>query len=457
MRLSEATAPALPDWVARLGYDRARTRCGIVHLGTGAFHRAHQAIYADEAMAQHGGDWGIVGASLRSTAVQSALDPQDGLFCLTMSDASGSGTRLVGALKRVLAGRGLDHQLAAALAAPNTHIVTMTVTEKGYCREAGGSLDFSRATAGSIYAHLAAGLTLRRAAGLGGLTIISCDNMAENGRVLRRSLREYLAATDAALGDWIDVSCRFPSSMVDRIVPATTNSDRAAFEARTGIEDCGLVLAERFSQWVIEDDFAGPRPGWEAGGAQIVADVAPYEAAKLRMLNGAHSALAYLGLEAGYRFVHEAIGDPRLRTLVERLMRYEAAPTIDRAPGQDLAAYADAIMARFANAALGHRLDQIAADGSQKLPQRWFPVLAIHQRKGSQCPAILTALAAWLRHISGGTHAVDDPMAGELKRRCVERRTANADPLFGSSGLFALDWTATPSDRAFLDSARMMR
>jgi fructuronate reductase len=235
--------------------------------------------------------------------------------------------------------------------------------------------------------------------------------------------------------------------MVDRIVPATTPEDLDSVQATLdGVRDEGAVFTERFSQWVIEDKFAGPRPGWEDHGAQLVRDVAPYETAKLRMLNGAHSALAYLGLERGHMFVHQAIADPALRPTVERLMRAEGATSFVVAPGQDLAAYADRLLERFADPALNHRLIQIAMDGSQKIPQRWLETLAYHQHRGQQCPAILEALAAWLRHVRGDARPVDDPWAERLAQ--VWRDTGRegiAAALFGEHGLFAQNWRADPS------------
>jgi fructuronate reductase len=231
--------------------------------------------------------------------------------------------------------------------------------------------------------------------------------------------------------------------MIDRIVPATTAADLGDLEAGLGLRDEGAVFTEPFSQWVIEDRFAGPRPDWDKVGAQLVRDVAPYETAKLRMLNGAHSALAYCGLERGHEFVHQAIADPELRALAERLMRQEAATSFVAAPGQDLAGYADALLVRFANPALQHRLMQIAMDGSQKIPQRWFETLAYHQRRGAPCPAILEAIAAWLRHVRGDRREVDDPMAAQLAELWAEAgATGIAGALFGPQGLFARTWQA---------------
>jgi fructuronate reductase len=237
--------------------------------------------------------------------------------------------------------------------------------------------------------------------------------------------------------------------MVDRIVPATTAEDRTRIDAQLGMEDFGAVLTEPFSQWVIEDRFAGPRPRLELVGVELVADVEPYETAKLRMLNGAHSALAYLGLERGHRFVHEAVADPVLRPLVERLIRTEAAGSFTPAPGQDLATYADRLLARFANPALRHRLAQIAMDGSQKIPQRWLATLATQKRLGQDCPAILAAVGAWLRHLRAPDVPLDDPMAKALRAAATGVDTADAAiRILGPGGLIASDWTPVPDEIA---------
>ncbi|EIZ78650.1 fructuronate reductase [Novosphingobium sp. Rr 2-17] len=454
-RLSSATLTALPATVAQPGYDRAAQGAGIVHFGIGAFHRAHQAWYTDRAMANGDQDWGIIGVSLRSASVARQLNPQDGLYTLTECSAAGQTTQVIGAVQRVLVASEEPEAVIAALAAPETRIVTFTVTEKGYCRAADGSLDPFLAHHGSIYHYLELGLRRRQDAGLPGLTLLSCDNLAHNGRQLERLMAEHLERQDPGLARWVAANCTFPCAMVDRIVPATTAADRKAVYAATGLEDDGAVMTEPFSQWVIEDRFAGPRPAWEKVGAELVADVAPYETAKLRLLNGAHSALAYLGLQQGHTFVHEAVADPAIRPLIERLMRQEALPTIAAAPGQDLNAYADALLERFANPALNHRLIQIAMDGSQKIPQRWLDTLAQNRRQGRPCPAILAALAAWLGHVRGDNAAqwgpVDDPKAGALADAWQggDARAAIAR-IIGKSGVVASTWEPSQSDLDFL-------
>lgn len=436
MRLSAETP--LPASVQAPGYDRAAQAAGIVHIGIGAFHRAHQAVYTDDTMRAGERDWGIVGVSLRSPGVAAQLNPQDGLYTVSTRSAAGTGLRLIGAVQKVLVAADEPQAVIDAIAASTTHIVSFTVTEKGYLRRSDGTLDLDAAKGpSSLYRFIGAGLSARKAKGLPGLTLLSCDNLANNGAVLKALMRQYLAVEYPVLVDWFDRECRCPATMIDRIVPATTDADRAAIEAELGVRDEGAVVTEGFSQWVVEDDFAGPRPRWEQVGAQLVADVAPYETAKLRMLNGAHSALAYIGLGAGHDYVHQAIVDPAIRPLIERLMRDEAAPTIDAAPGQDLSAYADALLERFANPALHHRLIQIAMDGSQKIPQRWLETLAWHQARGARCSSLEAAIAAWIAFLRSD-HPIDDPLADRL-------RAAAAGPyaierIFGDGRLVASDW-----------------
>jgi fructuronate reductase len=447
VRLSAANIAALPSHVARPSYHRTLRGDGIVHFGIGAFHRAHMAWYTDLAMAAGEMDWVITGVSLRSPDVAEQLNPQDGFYTLTEKSAGGEKTRVIGSVRQVLVATLDREAVIAALAAPETQIASFTVTEKGYCRDADGSLDTGLAGPDSFYAFVAQGLRRRHDAGLSGLTLLSCDNLAENGRQLRSLMTAYLRLHDSELLPWFETKCTCPSTMVDRIVPATTAQDLAQLAATIGLEDEGAVMTEPFSQWVIEDNFAGRRPAWEEHGAELVADVRPYETAKLRMLNGAHSALAYLGLARGYQYVHEAIADPLLSALIVDLMRSDAAPTLGIVPGLDLDTYADTLVNRFANSALPHRLIQIAMDGSQKIPQRWLEPLALNQAQGRHCPATLQALAAWVVHIRGAARPVDDPMAAHLTD-LWESHGADGivTALFGGAGLFSAAWTASMQD-----------
>jgi fructuronate reductase len=441
VRLSADTVGRIGTEIAQPGYERSAQAVGIVHFGIGAFHRAHQAWYTDAAMNAGDRDWAITGVSLRSAAVAEQLNPQDGLYTVVERSTLAPTARLIGAVRNVLVASEDPEAVIAALAAPTTHIASFTITEKGYCRATDGALDPAQAGEESVYRFLAEGLRRRRDARLPGLTLLSCDNLADNGAQLERLLGEYLDRHNPALRSWFEAECTCPATMVDRIVPATTEADRAEVRALLdGIEDRACVITEPFSQWVIEDRFAGPRPRWEAVGAELVGDVRPYETAKLRMLNGAHSALAYIGLASGHTFVHEAIADPVIRPLIESLMRDEAAPTITAAPGQELGRYASELLERFANPALNHRLIQIAMDGSQKLPQRWLETLSVNQEEGRECPAILAGIDAWIGHLRGQNGPVDDPRASELGK------AANtADPvvaIFGAGGPLASAWCA---------------
>ena len=417
-RLSEATLELLPAWVKR---PAARPDTRVVHLGIGAFHRAHQAVVFDDL------GWGVTGASLRSPAVREAMVPQDGLYSLVV----GQEVRVIGAVRDVL----LDTPaLAARIAAPETRLVTLTVTEKGY-------LPGSRAIA-----LLAEALAERS----DGITIMSCDNVPRNGARLREAV--LAAAGDAA--DRIATHCAFPQTMVDRIVPATEESDIAALAARTGVEDRAMVRAEPFSQWVIEDRFAaGERPDFEAAGARIAADIVPWEEAKLRLLNGAHSGIAYLGGLAGIAFVHEVVATPGGRHFVAALWD-EAEITLHPPPGLDLAAYRTALMARFADPSLAHRTVQIAMDGSQKLPQRLLAPIAARLARGQGIETLALAVAAWMRWQSGRTDAgtaftVDDPLAGETARRLAGLRDPEAQvrALSGMEAIFPPALAADPRFR----------
>ena len=371
------------------------------------------AWYTDLAMRSGDGDWMICGVSLRSRDVAQQLNPQDGLYTVTSKSADGGHTSLVGSVRQVLFAPDDADAIVAQIADPCCHIVSFTVTEKGYARAPDGTLDMAQAAAG-FYPLLQAGLARRRANGLPGVTLLSCDNLPDNGRVLGDLVAQWVGRADPGLAEWIAAECTAPSTMVDRIVPRTSADDLAELQDRLGMTDQGAVFTEDFSQWVIEDRFAGPRPEWERHGVQVVAEVAPYEMAKLRMLNGAHSLLAYCGLRRDHTFVHQAVGDPYLRELADRLMREEAIPTIPTASGMDLHDYADRLLARFDNPSLNHRLDQIAMDGTQKIPQRWLATAQALDDRGIEFAAIAEAFDAWLWHLIDGRF-VNDPEADRLQ------------------------------------------
>jgi fructuronate reductase len=425
-RLSDTTLATLPPEVARPAYDRGAVKAGVVHLGIGAFHRAHQAAVFDAALTAGDLRWGIIGVSLRSPGVRDQLVPQDGLYTLVEREGDARRLQVIGAVQTVLVAPEDPAAVVAALASSDTHIVTLTITEKGYKLDpATGALIEADADVAADLASLGAprtapgflvaALAMRRAAGLAPFTAISCDNLPHNGTRLAQAVLRMAAAHDADLAAWIEAEGAFPQTMVDRIVPATTDADVADLAALLGVEDRAMVKTEPFTQWVIEDRFAGPRPDFAALGVQLTDDVAPWEEAKLRLLNGAHSGIAYLGGLASIDFVHEVVALPEGRHFVERLWD-EAAATLAPPPGLDVAAYRAELMARFANAALQHRTRQIAMDGSQKLPQRLLATIAARRATGAPCPALALAVAAWMRwqgaaDDAGKPYTVDDPLA----------------------------------------------
>lgn len=441
IRLGAATLADLPADVARPAYDRARVRTGVVHLGIGAFHRAHQAVVFDDVLGAGDLRWGVLGASLRSPTVAEQLNPQDGLYTLVVRDGAEERLRIIGAGQGVLVAPEGPAALVAAMADPEVHIVTLTVTEKGYHLDpATGALRFDDADVAADLADLSAprtapgfivaALASRRSAGLKPFTVISCDNLPHNGTRIGDAVLAMARRIDGGLADWIEARGAFPQTMVDRIVPATTPDDIAGLAARLGVEDRGMVKAEPFTQWVIENRFAGERPDFAGLGVELTDAVAPWEEAKLRLLNGAHSAIAYLGALSGHEHVHEVLAVPAFAAYVETLWD-EAETTLEAPRGLDIAAYRRALMARFRNAALMHRTRQIAMDGSQKLPQRLLAGAAVRLARGQDIPAMALGVAAWMRWQSGVTEAgeavvVDDPLAGRTAELLASAATDEA-------------------------------
>jgi fructuronate reductase len=434
MRLSNATLANLPASLERPGYDRANITAGIVHLGIGAFHRAHQAAMTETCLKAGARDWGIIAASLRSPETRDALAPQDGLYTLGVKDGTGTRFQVIGAVQQVLVAPENPSALIAAMAAPTTRIVSITISEKGYCHDpATGALneahpdivhdlaDMSapRTSVGLIVAALAK----RRAAGLQPFTVLCCDNLPSNGKTVKRVITRFASLLQPAFGDYLRDNLACPCTMVDRIVPATTDADRAEVAA-LGVEDRWPVMTEPFLQWVIEDDFPLGCPAWEIAGAEFVPDVAPYELMKLRMLNGSHSMLAYLGTQAGLTYVADAASDADFARLLDGYWR-ETAPTLPSAPGLDAADYARRLKTRFLNPEIRHRLIQIAMDGSQKLPQRQLGTYRDLRKTGAAFGHIALTTAAFLRFMTGRDaqgqpFAVNDPLASEFTARAAQ-------------------------------------
>jgi fructuronate reductase len=417
-------------WAKRPAYDRAKVTPGIVHLGIGAFHRAHQAVVVDDLLATDPG-WGIIGASLRRPDTSAALTPQDGLYTLLIRSGEGTTARIIGSVLEVIDAPQRKEALLARMADPSIRIVSLTITEKGYgYSAASGHLDdgnsdiaadlrspHAPATAPGLIVEA---LRRRRDAGVPPFTVLSCDNLPHNGRVTALVVTDFAEAVDPTLGKWIADNVAFPATMIDRIVPATTDEDRTEALTLTGLEDAWPVVGEPFLQWVIEDRFVGLRPDFDLGGAQFVSDVAPYETMKLRLLKGSHSMMAYLGYLTGYEFISQVIGDPAFRGFIEAAWREEIAPTLTM-PVHISSDYASALLERFSNPALKHRTYQIAMDGSQKLPQRLVGTIADRLGKGLPVERLALGVAAWMIYaagtdLNGRPIVVQDPMAEELRR-----------------------------------------
>jgi len=461
-RLSRTTCPPL-------AYDPAALETGIVHLGVGAFHRAHMADYTDQAIAAGDLRWGILGASLRSPETRNALKPQDWLYTITESDETGERFRVIACLKDILVAPENPQALIAAMALPSVKIVSLTVTEKGYAHDpATGELneqhpdivhDLANPQAPrSAPGFLVAALRERRARGLPPFTVLTCDNLPANGRTVAKVVTRLATLVEPALGAWVAEHVAFPATMVDRIVPATTESDRARVAAATGLDDAWPVVTEIYNNWVVEDVFPQGRPAW---GATFVSDIAPFELMKLRLLNGAHSTMSYLGYLAGRETIAACMGDDALAGLVAYLMHREVTSTLPVPPGADIESYKAALLRRFRNPALKHRTWQIAMDGSQKLPQRLLGTIRDRLRAGAPIDALALGVAAWMRYVTGideKGNAIDvrDPLSADLRARAdAAGRDAGklASSLLSMEQIFGRDLPANPVFSAAVTAA----
>jgi fructuronate reductase len=414
-------------------YDLAGVRPSVVHMGPGVFHRAHQAVYCDDVLATGSVTGGICAVSLRSADLHCALARQGHLYTLLERGPGGDRARLIGSIRETVAAAADPEAALRRLTDPAVQVVTITVTEAGYCSTGpSGPLDTSRPEIAHDLAHPAAprslpgllveALARRRAAGTAPLTVVSCDNLRANGPATRRVVSELAEHRGGDLADFVRGSVAFPSSMVDRMVPGTTEEVRALAAERTGMADAWPVVTEPFSQWVLEDTFPAGRPPWDRAGVELVADVAPFEQAKLRILNGAHSALAYLGLLSGHATIADAVEDAVLRPVVEAMLRHEVLPTLTPPPGLDLPAYAATVLGRFANRPLAYATAKVAADGSQKLPVRILGTVADRLAAGAGVERLALVVAAWATCVLG-------PRSGELGVRDPE-----LERLLGSPG-----------------------
>ncbi|MDW6003459.1 mannitol dehydrogenase family protein [Vibrio mangrovi] len=417
-------------------YNRSRLKTRIVHLGFGAFHKAHQGVFTDDVVRTSASDWGICEVSLFSgQAMIEALKAQDCLYSVVEKGSEATDVRVVGIVTEAMhpALDGIE-TIIEKMAEPQVAIISMTVTEKGYCVDpATGHLDRQHpliaADIGnpsepkSALGYIVQALKLRRKRGLAPFSVMSCDNVQGNGQVVKRVVIDLARSQDEALADWIETHVTFPSTMVDRIVPATTEETFRDIASRLGVQDrCG-ISCEPFRQWVIEDHFVAGRPEWGIAGAQFVEDVTPYEEMKLRMLNGSHSFLAYLGYLGGYDYISETMRDSGYRKAAFDMMMQAQATSLNMPEGTNLEAYAELLIKRFANPALKHKTWQIAMDGSQKIPFRIGGSLRFHLKQGSDFRWLAAGIAGWMRYVAGIDEQgqeidVRDPLAGSLREIC---------------------------------------
>jgi mannitol 2-dehydrogenase len=449
--LSRATLGGLPRAVATPAYDPATLRRGIVHIGVGNFHRAHQAVYLDDLFARgRGTDFAIVGGGIRDydRAMRAALAAQDWLTTVVEQDAGGARARVTASMVDFV-DPGEPDALVAALADPAIRIASLTVTEGGYCVDATtGAFDpaspaivadaaaLRRAGAGNAvaprtaFAPLVAALARRRAAGTGAFTVMSCDNLPGNGAAARAAVVGLATQVDPALAAWIDAEAAFPNSMVDRITPATTARERAAIVERFGVADAQPVFCESFRQWVLEDRFAAGRPPLEEAGVTFVADVHAHELMKIRILNGGHAAIAYVSALMDIALVHEAMADPRVARFLSALVDREVIPVVPPVPGVDLARYKATIEERFANPAIGDTIRRLCLDGSNRQPKFIVPTIRARLAQGASVDGLALVSAAWCRYCAGVTDggARIEPNDDAWPRLAAAAQAAQADP-----------------------------
>ena len=429
MRISEKTLSQLPASVSKPTYDRSKVVGSIVHLGIGAFHRAHQAMFTDAALAATGDlSWGLVGAGVISADMKDALMPQDGLYALAEMGADSEKVKVIGSIIDVFGGAEDAEKLLAKMSDVSTRIVSITVTEKGYYLDlATGKLQInapaiaadlaSPATPKTILGLIVQALKARKAKGIKPFTVMSCDNLPNNGKLAKAAVLAFAREADADLASWIEANVCFPCTMVDRITPATTDADRAHVNSVIGMEDAWPVVTEQFYQWVIEDQFTMGRPEWDKVGAIFSDEIECWENMKLRCLNGSHSTLSYMGQLTGRETVADAMGLPLITDMLDKLCS-EISEVLHAPKGVNPADYIESLKLRFRNPALKHRTAQIACDGSQKLPQRLLAPLRDRIAKGLASPAIATAVAAWMHFVVKTAYTpgavLSDPLAAEI-------------------------------------------
>ncbi|MHA7279797.1 mannitol dehydrogenase family protein [Arthrobacter sp. MDT2-2] len=445
-QLSAATLSSLPPELPVPAYDRSALSVGIVHFGVGGFHRAHQAMYLDRLMSQgqaHG--WAICGIGVlpHDLAMKQVMDNQNGLYTLVEKAPDGTqNARVIGSIVDYLFAPDDPETVIETMAAPGVRIVSMTITEGGYCIDpVTGEVDVDHpalradlapgAVPTSVFGLVTEALARRRERGLPGLTVLSCDNIQGNGDTARAVFTAFAERRDADLARWIVDNVTFPNSMVDRITPATTDQDRAQIALKFGVEDAWPVVCEDFEQWVLEDSFAQGRPAWDNAGVQLVDDVEPYELMKLRLLNASHQALCYPGYLAGHRLVHDVCQDPTFARYLLNYMEQEATPTLRPVPGVDLNTYRHKLISRFSNAAVRDTVARLCAESSDRIPKWLVPVIRENLSAGRSVRYGAAIIATWTRYAEGTDEAgtpidVVDRLKEQVTAAAARTRT---DPL----------------------------
>jgi mannitol 2-dehydrogenase len=444
IELAAGTLDRLDPRVAVPVYDRRALGHGIVHIGVGSFHRAHQAVYLDDLCNRGLTDWSITGAGVLpgDAAMAEALGRQDCLYTLVTRDRAGTTVRVIGSIVDYVLATPDIGPLVARLSRPETRVVTLTITEGGYPVDEATGAYLPSPTGGlpPVFEAIARSLRLRRAEGRAGFAVLSCDNVMHNGAIARAATLGVAAELEPGLEDWVARNVSFPNSMVDRITPATTDGDRAFLAQQYGVVDRWPVVAETFIQWVIEDAFPYGRPPFEDAGALFTADVQPYETLKLRLLNAGHSCLAYLAALAGHVHVHEVMADPPFRRFLQRFHDEEAGPSLPPVSGIDVESYKRTVAERFANPEVRDQVARICLDGSSKFPKFLIPTVESQLDKGGQVSLSALALAGWCQYLLG-----KDEQGRELQ--------LSHDPRLGLAREHARASTSDP--RAFLRFAEV--
>lgn len=453
-RLNQQSLRDLASEVQVPKYDRSRLKQGILHIGVGGFHRAHQAVYLDDLLHSPGSEaFGICGIGLlpQDAKMRDTLRAQDYLYTCVTRGAEGDHARVIGSIVNFLLAPEDPQGVIDRMASQDTKIVSLTVTEAGYCEnKATGQLDLTHPAIVHDLAHpdqprgtygfIAAALERRRALGQQPFTVQSCDNLLNNGHVLQKMMLQFLERRDPSLAEWVRGNVAFPNSMVDRITPATTDAHRALLREKFNIDDGWPVATEPFKQWVIEDHFTQGRPAWETVGAQLVGDVEPYEKMKIRLLNGSHQVMCYIGMLIGYRYAPEAMNDREISTLIERFMDREATPLLPEVPGIDVEAYKVTLRERFANPAINDQLGRIGTDGSARVTEFVLPTVREQLARNGPIEIGAFTVAAWIRYLGGrddfGVELPFSDAMGESIRQLAKQGGADATPILSLRALF---------------------